>query len=140
MARPILSISRGDAASQGDAGSGPNAAQNSRFHNSDSRDGQSAKPAWKHERKSRHERGYGTAWDKLRKEVMARDQRLCQPCLRNGLVIAAHAVDHIVQKAAGGTDELTNLQAICRACHIDKTMTDNGRRKRVTIGHDGWPA
>lgn len=70
---------------------------------------------------------------------MQRDKRLCQPCLKEGRVTAANAVDHIVQKAAGGTDDLDNLQAICRACHLDKTMTDNGRRKKTTIGLDGWP-
>lgn len=95
--------------------------------------------SWQHKRASRHARGYGTAWEKLRKEVMQRDKGLCQPCVSNGRYTPAHAVDHIVQKASGGTDDLANLQAICRACHLDKTMTDNGRRKRVTIGHDGWP-
>jgi 5-methylcytosine-specific restriction protein A len=95
--------------------------------------------SWKHGHKSRHARGYGTAWDHIRKEVMKRDMRLCQPCLKENRVTPAHAVDHIVAKARGGTDDLANLQAICRACHLDKTLTDSGRRKRVTIGQDGWP-
>jgi 5-methylcytosine-specific restriction protein A len=98
-----------------------------------------SRKAWQHDRRSRHERGYGTAWDKLREEVMRRDMRLCQPCLRKDRVAAAHAVDHIKPKAKGGTDDLDNLQAICRSCHLDKTMTDSGRRPRRTIGVDGWP-
>ena len=97
------------------------------------------RPSWKHERASRHARGYGTAWDKIRKEVMQRDKGLCQTCLREGRVTAARAVDHITPKAKGGTDELTNLECICGPHHLDKTLVDNGRRKRVTIGLDGWP-
>jgi 5-methylcytosine-specific restriction protein A len=54
-------------------------------------------------------------------------------------VTPAHAVDHITPKAKGGTDDLHNLQAICRACHLDKTLRDNGRRVKRRIGVDGWP-
>ena len=97
------------------------------------------RPAWDHTRQSRHARGYGSQWDKLRAEVMTRDMRLCQPCLKDDRVTAAHAVDHITPKAKGGTDDLANLQAICRRCHLDKTLRDNGKRKRVTIDVTGWP-
>jgi 5-methylcytosine-specific restriction protein A len=95
--------------------------------------------AWQHERKSRHERGYGMTWERLREQVMRRDMRLCQPCLRKNRVTPAHAVDHIIPKAKGGTDDLDNLQAICRSCHLDKTMRDNGRRAKRRIGVDGYP-
>ena len=128
---------RGEGSVSAPTATGPHPVQNFRKATLKSEERQSTKPGWKH-KLSRHERGYGAVWDKLRKEVMQRDNGLCQPCLRNGRVTPAHAVDHIVQKAAGGTDDLTNLQSICRACHLDKTMTDNGRRKRVTIGPDGW--
>jgi 5-methylcytosine-specific restriction protein A len=100
---------------------------------------EASRPSWHHERKSRHERGYGVAWDKLREQVMRRDLRLCQPCLRKDRVTAAHAVDHIKPKAKGGTDELTNLEAICRPCHLDKTLRDAGRRVKRPIGVDGYP-
>ena len=94
--------------------------------------------SWKHERASRHARGYGSAWDKVRKEAMSRDNGLCQPCLKDDRVTPAHAVDHIKSKAKGGTDELANLQAICRPCHLDKTMREMGRRRKQRIGTDGW--
>ena len=55
---------------------------------------------------------------------MQRDKRLCQPCLAKGKVTAAYAVDHVQPKANGGTDKLTNLQAICRSCHATKTLAD----------------
>ena len=95
--------------------------------------------AWDHGGKSRHERGYGHQWERIRKLVLQRDNRLCQPCLRKSRVTPAAAVDHILAKAKGGTDELENLEAICRPCHLDKTMREQGRRRKRRIGVDGWP-
>lgn len=74
------------------------------------------------------ERGYGWAWTKLRNLVMFRDHGLCQPCKRRGLVTLAGAVDHITPKSQGGTDDLSNLQAICHgkgSCHEAKTMAES---------------
>lgn len=93
--------------------------------------------AWS--RTSRHARGYGTAWDKLRKRILARDKHLCQACLRAGRITAGNHVDHIKPKAKGGTDEEGNLEVLCRPCHEAKTTRDSGRRVRPTIGVDGWP-
>lgn len=75
-------------------------------------------------RGSRHERGYGSDWDKRRKRILTRDKGLCQPCLQQGVVAPATQVDHLVPKAQGGTDEDANLQAICRACHQAKTARE----------------
>ncbi|GAA4643969.1 hypothetical protein GCM10023115_19290 [Pontixanthobacter gangjinensis] len=88
---------------------------------------------------NRHQQGYGTAWDKLRKLVLERDKHLCQTCLPRPTV--ANHVDHILPKAKGGTDELPNLQALCADCHHEKTITDKGHkpRRKVRFGTDGWP-
>ncbi|MDY0748517.1 HNH endonuclease [Paucibacter sp. R3-3] len=76
-------------------------------------------------RGSRHERGYGTAWDKLRRQILRRDAGLCQPCLRNGVTTpSCRTVDHVLAKAAGGTDEPSNLQTICTDCHASKTAAE----------------
>ena len=89
---------------------------------------------------NRHQQGYGTAWDKVRKLALERDKHLCQPCLRKGNgPRPAKEVDHIRPKARGGTDALDNLQAICSPCHRDKTIRDSGRRVKPRIGLDGWP-
>ena len=99
--------------------------------------------AW--DRTSRHTRGYGTAWDKLRVFVLRRDKGLCQTCLPNGRTELASQVDHIKPKAKGGTDDMSNLAAICGDCHRAKTQRESaeaqGRthRPRPTIGMDGWP-
>jgi len=77
-------------------------------------------------RGGRHERGYGTAWDKLRAEVLKRDAGLCQPCLRRGHVTpGCRTVDHKVNKAQGGEDHPSNLQTICTTCHTRKTQAES---------------
>lgn len=95
--------------------------------------------AWS--RTSRHDRGYGTAWDKIRIYILRRDRSLCQPCLKNNRTELATQVDHIIPKAKGGTDDESNLQAICGPCHDAKTAQDSGRtlKPKVTFGTDGWP-
>ena len=74
------------------------------------------------------QRGYGATWQKLRKLVIARDSGLCQPCMKQGKVTPFNAVDHIRPKEQGGTDDMGNLQCICKACHDAKTA----RERRVT--------
>ncbi|KLU13985.1 HNH endonuclease [Xenorhabdus griffiniae] len=77
--------------------------------------------------KNRHERGYGSKWDKLRASVKQRDKQLCQQCLRGGRAVTGVTVDHITPKAHGGTDELSNLQLLCWSCHKRKTATERLR-------------
>jgi 5-methylcytosine-specific restriction enzyme A len=76
-------------------------------------------------RGNRHQRGYGTAWEKLRARILRRDSYLCQPCLQAGRTTAAEAVDHIIPKARGGTDDARNLRAICGPCHREKTARES---------------
>lgn len=98
---------------------------------------------WKGQRGTRHERGYGAAWQRLRVQVIARDRGLCQPCKAAGKVRKFDAVDHIKPKAQGGTDDLSNLRCICADCHAAKSTAEgheaSGHRHRPTIGEDGWP-
>ena len=89
---------------------------------------------------SRHARGYDHRWVKLRAVILKRDDHLCQPCLRQGRPTPAKAVDHIVPKAKGGTDDPGNLEATCDECHKAKTQAEATVKKRVTFGLDGWPA
>lgn len=82
------------------------------------------------------ERGYGYAWRRIRSIVMKRDNYLCKPCSLKGIATPATAVDHITNKADGGTDELSNLQAICDQCHDIKTLAEAaaGRNRRSIRG------
>ena len=99
--------------------------------------------AWS--KQSRHERGYGSQWDKTRAIIIKRDMGLCQPCKRKGRVTPFDAVDHIKPKAQGGTDDYDNLQCICEPCHKAKTDQEaadaQGRtiKPRLSFTPDGKP-
>jgi 5-methylcytosine-specific restriction protein A len=90
-------------------------------------------------RGSRQSRGYGREWEIKRERILARDEGLCQPCLKGEpeRVTVAVAVDHIVAKADAArlgwsidqTEADSNLQSICKTCH-DAKSADEARRGR----------
>ncbi|MFY2843662.1 HNH endonuclease [Achromobacter ruhlandii] len=88
---------------------------------------------WKpdRERGNRHQRGYGSDWDRLRLLILKRDRYLCQcdECKRTGRVLPATEVDHRIPKAEGGTEEPHNLCAINAECHKRKTAKESGRAR-----------
>jgi len=69
----------------------------------------------------------GRPWRRLRERILQRDGYCCQACARGGRVQIAHEVDHIVNIAAGGTDDPSNLESICRDCHQKKTQQEARR-------------
>jgi 5-methylcytosine-specific restriction enzyme A len=77
--------------------------------------------AYDEQRGTSAERGYGYRWRQLRENFLLRFP-LCAACLLEGRTVAATDVDHIVAKRAGGTDDESNLQSLCHACHSAKTM------------------
>jgi 5-methylcytosine-specific restriction protein A len=105
--------------------------------------------AWS--KQSRHARGYGTAWDKLRKLVLRRDCYLCQckHCKAKHRTLSATEVDHVISKAEAKrrgwtqrqTDNPNNLAAINAYCHKRKTAAEQGRTliDKPMIGADGYP-
>ena len=97
--------------------------------------------AWDKGGTNRHQQGYGSAWEALRRTILERDKGLCQECLRNGIPKAGNHCDHIKPKAKGGTDDPANLQTLCRPCHDRKTIIDKGHKpkRKVRFDVDGWP-
>lgn len=95
--------------------------------------------SWQGVRGSRHARGYNSTWDRLRIRILERDNYLCQQCLRDGRVTPLkvapydHAVDHIVNKAEGGTDEPANLESLCKAHHDEKSAEEAKRGQGATL-------
>lgn len=83
--------------------------------------------------KTSAQRGYGSKWQKIRKAVLERDEHLCQECLRNGRYTLGNQVDHIVNKASGGTDRMDNLQVLCKTCHDEKTKKENRVRANIRL-------
>jgi 5-methylcytosine-specific restriction enzyme A len=67
---------------------------------------------------------YGAAWQQLRKRVL-RESPKCETCGR-----PATDVDHRVAVADGGTDDRSNLRALCLDCHKQHTAEQNRARRR----------
>jgi len=67
------------------------------------------------------QRGYGAQWRRVRKRFL-RQHPLCAACGHLGFTTPATDVDHILPRALGGTDEESNLQALCHRHHSAKTM------------------
>ena len=63
---------------------------------------------------------YGKTWQKDRASVLRRDGYLCQRCR----VRPAKEVDHITPRSQGGTNDLWNLQSLCRPCHREKSLLE----------------
>lgn len=89
---------------------------------------------------SRHERGYGNAWSKLRLLVLRRDNGLCQRCLRTNRVSLGTDCHHKVPRSRGGQDSMENLEMLCGTCHQQADAAALGRtvKPRVQIGLDGF--
>ena len=74
-------------------------------------------------------RGYGVAWRRLAKWFLQRNPLCNDPFGRHvsdGRTVAAEVVDHIVPRRRGGTDDESNLQALCSRCHSTKTAKYDG--------------
>ncbi|MGN6168187.1 MAG: HNH endonuclease [Solirubrobacteraceae bacterium] len=54
--------------------------------------------------------------ERLRREILDRDGHVCRLCSA-----PATDVDHVVPLAVGGTDEPSNLRALCAPCHRRRT-------------------
>lgn len=76
---------------------------------------------------------YGTSeWKTLRLRKLQKDP-LCQMCLNNGFLKDGHDIDHIVEISDDYSRRLdiTNLQSLCRSCHMHKTHKERGLRKKM---------
>lgn len=69
-------------------------------------------------------------WYALKKVVLNRDKR----CVKCGSTQSLR-VDHVINRANGGTDEPNNLQVLCGFHHDEKTLLEaaEGRKKRAAL-------
>ena len=58
----------------------------------------------------------------VKKMVASNQLWRCKSC--NMLLNASYEVDHIIPLYKGGSNEIYNLQALCRNCHGNKTLMD----------------
>jgi hypothetical protein len=78
----------------------------------------------------------GREWRQVREEVLQRDDRECRFCGKTdtehkeetGLSLDVH---HLIPKADGGKDSMSNLAALCRSCH--KTMENLHARAMTNL-------
>lgn len=104
---------------------------------------------WHHDGRTRQERGYGAAWDRLRLVILKRDgyRCRCEDCRRTGALKPAGQVDHVTSKAEwlkrhgnlDGVDDPTNLQAIHKDCHDRKNVREMGHTVRGGADARGLP-
>jgi 5-methylcytosine-specific restriction protein A len=79
------------------------------------------KKEWK-KRPSTSQRGYGKAWQKLRLEILSRDNYRCfVPNCRT----MANEVDHIIALSKGGNNNPRNLRSCCKSHHSQKTALED---------------
>lgn len=98
-----------------------------------------------HRRPTARARGYGDEWRKLRASIL-RKEPLCRACREAGVkpIPIASDVDHIIPRDAGGSDDPSNLQPLCKPCHSAKTAREDGgfgndKRPRNEAEIDGRP-
>jgi 5-methylcytosine-specific restriction protein A len=59
---------------------------------------------------------YGSAWKKVRTAFLA-EHPLCELCAGEERLTPAVLVHHKVKLTDGGTNDVSNLQALCGECH-----------------------
>lgn len=70
----------------------------------------------------------GWAWQRIRQRVLQRDHHRCRYCSGS-----AEVVDHVVSRAAGGSDDESNLVAACKRCNEQKRRAEARRGRRSEI-------
>jgi len=71
-------------------------------------------------------RGYTYDWQCIRLKALHRDNYCCVECAKQGKLIPAEAVDHIIPITNDPSLRLvlTNLQSLCRKHHQAKTFSE----------------
>ena len=68
-----------------------------------------------------HARMPSRRWERVRRRVLERDGWRCRRCGKAGRL----EVDHVVPVEAGGDPwDPSNLQTLCRGCHIAKSRAE----------------
>ncbi len=74
------------------------------------------------------QRGYGWPWPRIRRQVLE-EEHACRSCGRSDVPLQ---VDHIIAlpPSGNGTSDRSNLQALCRSCHMYKTRAHGKKASR----------
>ena len=82
-------------------------------------------------------------WEALRRQVLKRDNYICNhcgvKCLGKKRNKPSPHVDHTIPRKEGGKDTLDNLRLLCHSCHSKTTANARHGKDRPQIGLDGYP-
>ena len=66
-------------------------------------------------------------WRAVRKKKLT-SSPFCEECVKNGTIVKATLVDHILPIKQGGAPlDITNLQSLCWSCHSRKSIQEGSR-------------
>jgi len=68
-----------------------------------------------------------------------REHSLCVHCKKQGYLVAAEEVDHVVPIHKGGKDDESNFQSLCKRHHANKSIKERGWIRRAGCNADGVP-
>ena len=69
---------------------------------------------------------YGRAWKRVRDRYI-KSHPLCEECEKQGKLTAAEEVHHKLPLSKGGSNEKSNLMALCKSCHSRMTAESGDR-------------
>ena len=93
---------------------------------------QEARRYEKYDRDPATRKRYGRTWKRIRNKYI-HAHPLCEQCAKDGKLVAAEEVHHILPLSCGGTNDPSNLMALCTSCHSEITAREGGRwLKRVS--------
>ena len=72
----------------------------------------------------------------ISKQVAASQEWKCKKCVTT--LSSAFQIDHIIPKCQGGTNDVSNLQALCPNCHALKTQKEPKPARKVKIELPTW--
>ena len=81
--------------------------------------------AYDKQRGSAASRGYGPRWQRFRRMYLRRHPYCTDPYGVHTELVLATEVDHIIPRRQGGSDDESNLQALCKPCHSRKTAMEH---------------
>lgn len=80
----------------------------------------------KYERDPASNKRYGRAWKRIRDRYI-KAHPLCEECEKQGLIVPAEEVHHILPLSKGGSSYQDNLMALCKTCHSRITAESGDR-------------
>lgn len=70
---------------------------------------------------------YGRSWKRIRNRYI-KEHPFCEECFKDGKMVLAEEVHHILPVSRGGTNEVSNLMALCQSCHTKKHIQLGDRK------------